>query len=181
MSKFKPERVPPRIMSVSPTLSKRITRLLKTVSSDSTKVDYLVNKIRRSNLLSFGVPEGTEKNDTVVDLHRFLPEILGRQMQEDSPLQIERAAQMYFSISIYPDFSAAVQKKHKPFASVKNKKLQVAGIWYAMTLSCYAFSSVRGLQNEISIAQRGTRFSKWSERKWWGISYEMTERSDLFS
>lgn len=69
----------------------KITGLLKTVETLETKVDYLGNKSRQSNQQIFGVLEGAEKNDTVAFLHRCLPEILGRDIQEDSPLQIERA------------------------------------------------------------------------------------------
>lgn len=74
---------------------KRITGLLKTGETLETKVDYLENKSRQSNLQIFGVLEGAEKNDTVAFLHRCLPEILGRDIQEDSPLQIERAHRMH--------------------------------------------------------------------------------------
>ncbi len=47
---------------------------------------------------------------------------------------VQKRGQLVFNgrrISIYPNFSAAVQKKRKLFAPVK-KKLQVAGIRYAM-------------------------------------------------
>lgn len=70
---------------------KKITGLLKTVEIFETKVDYLENKSRQSNLLIYGVMEGEEEKNTVAFIRRFLPEILGRDIQVESPLQIERA------------------------------------------------------------------------------------------
>ena len=68
----------------------KITGLLKSVELLETKVDYLDNKSRLSNLLICGVLEGEEK-DTVAFLRCILPKILGLDIQVDSPLQIESA------------------------------------------------------------------------------------------
>ncbi len=69
---------------------KKITGLLKTVEVVETKVEYLENKSRQSNLLIFAVLKGAEKNDRLAFAHHLLPKILGQDIQEDSPLQTER-------------------------------------------------------------------------------------------
>ncbi|KAL7383897.1 hypothetical protein ABVT39_020299 [Epinephelus coioides] len=62
---------------------KKTAGLLKTVGTLGTKLDCLENKSRQSNLLIYGIVGGEEKNDTVVFVRRFLPEILGRDVQGD--------------------------------------------------------------------------------------------------
>lgn len=68
----------------------RLSAMDKEVLFLKSKVDYLENMSRQSNLLLVGIAEGAEKNDPVSFVRRVLPELLGAERFPD-PLQVERA------------------------------------------------------------------------------------------
>lgn len=55
-----------------------------------SNVDSLENKSRKSNLLIYGMLEGTEKDNTVAFVQRLLPAMLVRDIKGISPLHIDR-------------------------------------------------------------------------------------------
>lgn len=58
---------------------KCIEVLEKSVASLQSKVDYMENKSRQSNLSIVGVPEGSEGSYMVAFLQRLIPDLLGRE------------------------------------------------------------------------------------------------------
>lgn len=69
---------------------KRIKVLEKNTALLQSKLDYMENKSRQSNLLIVGVPEGSEGADTVAFLRRLIPDLLGRENFPE-PLALERS------------------------------------------------------------------------------------------
>ena len=68
----------------------RIKTLEKTTALLQSKVDYLENQSRQSNLLIVGVPEGVEGTDCTAFVRGFIPELLGTDHFAE-PLRVERS------------------------------------------------------------------------------------------
>ncbi|KAL7395342.1 hypothetical protein ABVT39_014828 [Epinephelus coioides] len=141
---------------------KKIAGLLKTVGTLETKVDYLENNSRQSNRLIYGIVEAEEKNDTVAFVRRFLPEILGWDVQGDFPMQIERAHHISTLntsrtrpiIVKFGNYQQKIKKKRKLFVLVK-KKLKVTGISLTHTQKachCWSLDTLqRAMENITSV------------------------------